>query len=105
MELLADDTVLAADDNSLGATLGEGLFDTSTVTFTTGDAHALLGESLEIRLINLNIPGTANEPGIEVDFDLVRLDASPIPLPPAVVLLGAGVLSLIGFRRRRNAAS
>ncbi|SMF96190.1 hypothetical protein SAMN02949497_3579 [Methylomagnum ishizawai] len=33
---------------------------------------------LTIRLVNLNVPGTQNAPGIEVDFDNVRLETQPL---------------------------
>ena len=38
-----------------------------------GEAHPQLGAQLEVRLINLNIPGPPATPGIEVNFDDVRL--------------------------------
>ncbi|MCB1744872.1 MAG: hypothetical protein KDK91_31185 [Gammaproteobacteria bacterium] len=102
-ELLAGGIVIAFDDNSLGGSLPDGTFATSTLQVDIGATHAQLGAALEIRLINLNIPGTADAPGIEVDFDNVRLDASPVPLPGAVYLLGSVLLlPLLRTRRRRQ---
>jgi hapalindole H/12-epi-hapalindole U/12-epi-fischerindole U synthase len=74
VELLAGGEVLAADDNTLLP--GEGKFLQSEVSFTSGPNHPKAGESLEVRLLNLNMA----DPGIEVNFDDVRLDAVPIPL-------------------------
>jgi hapalindole H/12-epi-hapalindole U/12-epi-fischerindole U synthase len=78
VQLLAGGVVIAEDNNSLAATLPEGTFATSTIQVDIGDTHPQAGQKLEIRLINLNGPGTPEAPGIEVDFDNVRLDASPL---------------------------
>lgn len=67
IDLLAGGQVLASDMNSLKP--GEGRFLLSTVRFTTGSQHALLGLALGIRLVNLN-----SNVGIEVNFDNVRLE-------------------------------
>jgi hypothetical protein len=79
VQLLAGGEVIVQDNNSLAASIPEGEFQTSTIMVDIGASHPRLGEALEVRLINLNIPGTPTEPAIEVDFDDVRLDASPIP--------------------------
>nr|AHI58871.1 FidU2 [Fischerella muscicola UTEX 1829] len=70
VELLAGDTVLAADENTIS--IEEGGFKTSTVTFTTKPNTPLLGQKLGIRLINLLQSSSAN-----IDFDNVRLTAQP----------------------------
>ncbi|MBL8756809.1 MAG: hypothetical protein JNK35_00080 [Phycisphaerae bacterium] len=81
VELLAGGEVLAADVNSLGDLIPEGAFRTSTVTFSTDASHPRLGMPLAIRLINLNLIPPPPDPGIEVDFDLVRLTAQPRAAP------------------------
>lgn len=73
VQLLAGGVVIAQDDNSLAGVLDEGLFALSTVQITIGDSHPQAGQPLEIRLINLNMIDTPEDPGIEVDFDDVRL--------------------------------
>lgn len=97
VDLLAGGSVLASDNNTLA--IPEGGIATSTVTFTTGSTHLLLGQLLGIRLVNLNqdVPGS----DLEVDFDLVRLDATPIPepWPLGALATAAGLASLL--RRRR----
>lgn len=85
IDLLAGGNVLASDNNSLLP--GEGRFLTSTVMVDVAAAHPFIGLPLGIRLVNLN-----SAPGIEVNWDNVRLAASAIP-PPALsitheVLLG-----------------
>lgn len=92
VDLLAGGVPIASDFNSLAP--AEGFFETSTVSFTTGAVHANLGQQLAIRLVNLN------GPGIEVNFDDVRLDASAVPAPAAAALVFTGLLGL-GTRRRR----
>ena len=48
---------------------------TSMFTVDVGAAHAQLGQSLGIRLVNLNvIDGAFPTADLEVDFDDVRLD-------------------------------
>jgi len=86
---------LASDNNTL--TPDEGIFETSIVSFTTGSSHTDAGQELVIRLVNLN------GAGIEVNFDDVRLDASPVPEPSTTALLfGAAGLICAGLRRKRS---
>lgn len=101
VELLAGGQVVAADDNSLA--IGEGRFATSSVVFDTGASHALAGQVLGIRLINLNATGNLNERGREVDFDAVSLVAAPVPEPQAhaLWLAGLGLMATAAMRRRR----
>ncbi len=74
IDLLAGTNVLAADNNSLLP--AEGRFLTSTTTVAIAASHPAAGQPLGIRLVNLN-----SAPGIEVNWDNVRLDSSPIPAP------------------------
>lgn len=71
VELLAGGQVLAVDDNSLD--IPEGEFRTSKITYTSSATDAVVGQPLEIRLINL-----LQGPGIEVDFDDVQLTAKAL---------------------------
>lgn len=78
VELTAGGTLLAADDNSLAGSIPDGQFATSTVAYTTGASHAMTGAPLGIVLVNLNQEDPAfPDSDLEVDFDHVRLDASP----------------------------
>ncbi|MBW4490355.1 MAG: hypothetical protein KME12_21460 [Trichocoleus desertorum ATA4-8-CV12] len=72
VELLAGGQVLAVDDNSLN--IPEGKFKTSKITYTSSATDSVVGQPLEIRLINL-----LQGPGIEVDFDDVQLTAKALP--------------------------
>jgi len=94
VELLAGSTVLAMDNNTL--TPGEGIFQTITVTFTTGASHPNSGQALAIRLVSLN------GPGVEVNFDNVTLNAVTVPEPTSLVLLSLGGLIALMFRRRQT---
>lgn len=68
IDLLAGGNILASDPNTLLP--AEGEFSLSIVDFEVGASHPLVGQPLGIRLVNLNAA-----PGIEVNFDDVRLDA------------------------------
>ncbi len=99
IELRAGTTIIAQDLNSLSP--GEGLFQTSTIQATIGAAHADVGAPLSIRLVNLNLQDV-NDPAVdlEVDFDNVRLDAAPVPLPATLFVMLPAALLLC--RRRRQ---
>ncbi|MCB9857492.1 MAG: hypothetical protein H6818_17560 [Phycisphaerales bacterium] len=73
VQLLAGGVVIAEDDNSLAPLLSDGVFMQTTIEVVIDDDHPQLGQPLEIRLINLNTIDTPQHPGIEVDFDDVRL--------------------------------
>ena len=77
VDLLAGTTLLGSDDSSLLP--DEGEFLTSTFDVVIGNSHDELYEQLSIRLVNLNNQDV-NDPiiDLEVDFDNVRLDASPL---------------------------
>lgn len=102
VQLLAGGALIAEDYNLLGNSIGEGMFATSTIEVDTGNVAA--GQALEIRLINLNLPGTTAEPGIEVDFDNVHLDAISIAIsePKTLWLLGIALFYIALSSRRNN---
>jgi hapalindole H/12-epi-hapalindole U/12-epi-fischerindole U synthase len=75
VDLLAGSAVIASDNNTLQP--GEGRFLTATVGVSIGASHANAGQPLTIRLVSLN------GPGVEVNFDRVRLDATAVPEPPS----------------------
>ncbi|MDL5055061.1 hypothetical protein QQ056_16100 [Oscillatoria laete-virens NRMC-F 0139] len=97
VDLLAGGVVIASDNDSL--VIPEYEWATSVISFTTGDFHAQLGQSLGIRLVSLN---ATNDPGVdnEVDFDNVILTATPIPEPHTWGLLLIGVIFVICKLRR-----
>ncbi|ANM30633.1 hypothetical protein ABI59_15220 [Acidobacteria bacterium Mor1] len=94
IDLLAGGQILDSDANSLLPPEGE--FLTSTVQVAIGANHPQEGAQLGIRLANLNAA-----PGIEVNFDNVRLSSTPAgagevpggagqPGPPLTVNRGIG---------------
>jgi len=80
---------LLAFENSLVPADGEFL---SSIVYTavTGDSN--IGNFLEIRLWS--------DTGAQVNFDLVTLDASPIPEPATILFLGSGIIGLAKIRRK-----
>jgi len=105
IDFVAGGVVLDSDINTLS--IAEGEWGTSTVTYTTGVTHAQLGQALEIRLVNLNVidPG-APTADIEVDFDNVRLNATPaIPEPTSALLLIPAAALLISRRQRSSSGA
>lgn len=106
IDLMAGNTILASDNNTLAGSIAEGTFATSTVTFQTGGSHALLDENLTIRLVNLNVIDDDHpdddhpDADLEVDFDNVRLTADTVPEPGTAALLGLGAALLLNSARR-----
>ncbi len=77
VDLLAGGVVVAQDNNTLFGAIDDGQFATSTITLTTGLAPPQLGQTLGIRLVNLNqIDPAFPDSDLEVNFDDVRLDAA-----------------------------
>ena len=73
LQLLAGGVVVLEDNNSLSGTIPEGEFRPTSVRTTVGAVHPQLGQPLAVRLINLNIAGPPEAPGVEVNFDAIRL--------------------------------
>lgn len=110
LDLLAGGMVIASDNNTLAGSIPEGEFRVSTLTLDVGAAHLNVGQSLGIRLVNLNTPGTVSAPGIEVDFDNVILTSTPVPEPALVGgVMGGGMAGFAllrrAFRRRKPATT
>ncbi|NKB20938.1 MAG: hypothetical protein GKS01_10605 [Alphaproteobacteria bacterium] len=102
IELLAGGVVIGQDNNTLGGLIPEGEFLTSVFTVDVGAAHAQLGQSLGIRLVNLNqLTGLPSLPDLEVDFDDVHLDATAISAPGSVALFSL-VLGVLVIRQRQQ---
>lgn len=100
VDLLAGNTVIAQDDNFLS--IPERQWGTSVVEFTTGDTHALFGENLAIRLVNLNqIPAgynQGNSPDLEVDFDQVVFQSFAVPEAPVLgMIMAIGLMGSLLF--------
>ncbi len=88
IDLLAGSSTVASDNNTLLP--GEGRFLTSTVMLATASSDTNIGQLLGIWLVNLDAAA-----GIEVNFDDVRLDATPIPDPViAMTNLADGTLRI-----------
>lgn len=85
IQLLAGATVLASSGSSVTPTAGT--FAPVTVSYTSGSSGSLLGQALTIRL--------TSSLGSQTNYDLITLDASPIPEPSAMLgLLGFGLLGI-----------
>ncbi|MFT3881216.1 MAG: hypothetical protein QM703_16325 [Gemmatales bacterium] len=104
IDLMAGTTVLASDNNTIGATIPEGEFRLSTLVFQSGAIHPQAGQLLGIRLVNLHTPGTGSAPNIEVDFDQVSLTAVAVPEPVTWALCGmsgAAGVGIVWMRKRQ----
>jgi hypothetical protein len=75
-------------------------FSTAQLAFFAAAGNPLLGQNLEIRLVDLEPDIFRSDP----QFDNVRLSKSavnPVPEPNTLVMLaGAGMIALFGARRR-----
>jgi len=73
LQLLAGGVVVLEDNNSLFGAIPEGEFRFTRVSTTIPAGHPQIGQPLTVRLINLNIAGPPEAPGVEVNFDDIRL--------------------------------
>jgi hypothetical protein len=99
VQLLAGGVVVAEDVD--GVLPDERQWGTAFAALSTTDDHPQLGETLSIRLVNRNQADVAGVTGIEVDFDDVRLDASPalpVPIGPAASAGLVLCLAVVGAR-------
>jgi hypothetical protein len=92
-----------------GSSIGEGLWQTISLSVDIGVSHSLLDQALGIRLYNLNldlVDATGNPISAlsGIGFDNVQLSLSPVPVPAAIWLFGTALLGLAGFNRRRKHA-
>lgn len=100
VDLLAGGVLLSQDNNSLMGSIPEGQFRTTFVSFQTGAAHAQLGQSLGIQLVNLNqVDPLFPNANLEVNFDNVRLTAAAVPEPATIGFFG---LIAFGFFMRAS---
>lgn len=92
VQLLAGDTVIAQDNNTLE--IPEGGFSTSTLVYSTPVEELNIGQPLQIRLLN-----TLENSGLEVNFDDVELSTTSTSVPESnsitsLLLLGIGLLAI-----------
>ncbi len=93
--------------NNDSHSIGEGEFETSTVSIDVGGSHPQLGFDLTIRLVNPNqVPAgftPANSPDLKVDFSLVRLTAvSSVPEPSSILPMMVWLVPTMVRRRKRS---
>jgi len=90
--LLAGGTILASSDS---VTPDPGTFLPVTVNYTSGSiGDPLIGQPLAIYLSSFDV---------QTNFDMITLDASPIPEPSAILgLLGFGLLGIASKLRQKQ---
>jgi hypothetical protein len=83
IQLRAGGNLLASNGS---VTPADGRFSLVTVNYNSGSSGSLIGQALEIRLVSS---------GVQANFDLITLNATPIPEPSAILgLLGFGLLGI-----------
>lgn len=99
VQLWAGVNLLAQDYNTLNP--DEGTFATSTVSYIASADNPYLGQSLEIRLLNL-----LQGPGAETGFDDVRLEATSVPEPTSIFgLLGLAAFGAVSAIKKKLTSS
>ena len=101
LELLAGNTVIATDNNTI--VVSEGEFETATVSYSSSNDDIYLGELLGIRLINSNLNNNSGinvGNGVEVNFDNVQLTATSVPEPLTILGTGTAIAFGAGFKRK-----
>ncbi len=94
--LLAGGNVLASiESTSLVSLPANGMFSTVSLSYSSATGDPLVGQSLEIQLVNNGAS--------QMNFDNVTLDT--IPLPASLYLFGSGILGLIGVSRMKKSSS
>ena len=91
IQLLAGGQVIAEDTETVAP--GEGIFELATAYGVTGPSPP--SGPLVVRVVNRNQPDVAGVRGIEVDFDDVVLDATPVAQTPVAPLAGWGLVFLL----------
>jgi hypothetical protein len=78
-----------------------GGYVTSTASFASNDMGGSIGHQLQVRLWGLQETGGGSP---QTWFDNVSLDASPVPEPSTIALLGIGAINLLAcaWRHRRS---
>jgi hypothetical protein len=88
-DLIAGTTELAFNDTEVRPANGQWL--PASVSYTTGPSHALLGHPLTVRFWTYGFNDPPGQPGLyQVGIDNVRLTATPVPEPDAILLAVIG---------------
>ena len=82
--------VSSSDAGQIAPDPGSGLFEESILTYISGTDF--VGQPLEIRL---------SAGGSRTAFDDVQLDASVVPIPPALLLFASSLAGIGMLTRRR----
>jgi hypothetical protein len=81
----------------------------TTVAFTYADLVSLEGSNGAVgdlyRSLDIKFSGTKSISSLKFQVDTDTAVASPVPVPPSLVLIGSGLLLLLGVRKRRGLIS
>jgi len=97
----ADDTIITSNPGTPYPTSGTGWDDTGLCRYDWWFEPNPDYEWITLELLPIPEDATGN-PTYTLEIDSIVIDtiSSPVPLPPSLWLLGAGLLGLVGIRRK-----